>query len=87
MALNENQRPSMWIENDQKLEKEFFFKNFKIAFDFMTKVADISETQNHHPTFINTYNKVKIILTTHDAGNKITEKDTAMAQLIDQIVL
>ncbi len=75
----------MWKEESNKLVKEFKFDDFVGAFGFMTKVAIIAEKQNHHPTWTNTYNKVKIELSTHDAGNIVTEKDKALAKAIDSL--
>ena len=75
-----------WITNDNKLEKEFLFKDFVNAFSFLTKVALEAEKQNHHPEIYNVYNKVKISLQTHDAGNVVTEKDHKLAKAIDALV-
>lgn len=72
-----------WISKDNKLEKEFIFNDFVEAFAFLTKVAIEAEKQNHHPEIYNVYNKVKIYLQTHDAGNVVTEKDYKLAQIID----
>jgi 4a-hydroxytetrahydrobiopterin dehydratase len=76
----------MWTEKSNSLNRVFTFKDFIEAFAFMTKVAIIAEKQNHHPTWTNTWNKVEITLSTHDAGNKITEKDYQLASEIDKIV-
>ncbi len=75
----------MWKEENNKLKQTFTFKNFVDAFGFMTKVALIAEKMNHHPEWSNVYNKVEITLTTHNSGNTITEKDSALALAIDQI--
>lgn len=75
----------MWKEEDNLLKKTFEFKDFQEAFAFMTRVAFLAEAHNHHPNWSNVYNKVIIELTTHDAGNKITEKDRKLAEAIDQI--
>ena len=72
-----------WITKDNKLVREFKFKDFTHAFAFLTKVAFASEKQNHHPEIYNVYNKVIISLQTHDAGNVVTEKDHKLAQTID----
>lgn len=72
-----------WITKDNKLEKEFIFKDFVEAFAFLTKVAIVAEKQNHHPEIYNVYNNVKISLQTHDAGNVVTEKDHKLAKAID----
>lgn len=75
----------MWKEENNRLTREYKFKDFVEAFGFMTKVAILAEKQNHHPTFTNTYNKVKIELTTHDNGNTISEKDHKLAKAIDTL--
>lgn len=74
-----------WIEQDNKLKKKFEFQNFQEAFAFMTRVAFLAEAQNHHPNWSNVYNQVIIELTTHDAGNTVTQKDWLLAKAIDQI--
>lgn len=76
----------MWKEIDNELVREFEFKVFSEAFAFMTRVAILAEKHNHHPWWSNVYNKVTIKLTTHDAGNKITEKDKKLAKEIDQLL-
>lgn len=75
----------MWEEKENKLIRTFKFKDFKEAFAFMTKVADLAEEMNHHPMWSNSYNKVTIELTTHSAGNTVTEKDRLMAKAIDEL--
>jgi 4a-hydroxytetrahydrobiopterin dehydratase len=73
----------MWQEKNNQLYRAFNFKDFKEAFSFMTKVALIAEKMDHHPNWNNVYNKVEIFLSTHDAGNTVTEKDHALAKAID----
>ena len=51
----------------------------------MTEVAALAEAHQHHPEWRNVYNLVEITLTTHDAGNVVTEKDRALAQAIEQL--
>lgn len=75
----------MWKEEDNKLKCKLQFKNFMEAFAFMTKVAKLAEEMNHHPYWINEYNKVEIWLSTHDAGNVVTEKDRSLAKAIEKI--
>ncbi len=75
----------MWHETDNKLIRHFQFANFMEAFAFMTHVALLAEKMDHHPFWTNVYNKVTIELTTHEAGNTITEKDRALATAIDGI--
>lgn len=76
-----------WIEEENALCKKFVFKDFKEAMLFMNKVALFAEEQNHHPWWSNVYNKVEIKLTTHDAGNTVSDKDRRLAQAIDEIEL
>lgn len=73
-----------WQLKDEKLYREFVFKNFIQAFGFMTQAAIISERDNHHPEWFNVYKTVKVDLTSHDA-NGITEKDFSLATEMDVI--
>jgi len=73
----------MWTENNNQLYKKFEFKDFSEAFGFMTRVAIEAEKMNHHPLWTNVYNRVEIWLTTHDAGNIVTDKDRELAGKID----
>lgn len=75
----------MWKEENNRLVRTFKFQDFKEAFGFMTKVALVAEKMDHHPNWSNIYNTVTIELTTHDAGNVVTEKDRKLAKVIDQI--
>ena len=75
----------MWKEENNYLYREFIFKDFKSAFAFMAEVGIIAEELNHHPEWTNIYNKVMIKLSTHDAGNIVTDKDRRMAALIDKL--
>lgn len=74
-----------WIEEDNKLKRTFVFQDFVAAFAFMTAVAISAEKQNHHPEWSNVYNRVNIVLCTHDAGDIITEKDRSLATTINHI--
>ena len=76
----------MWIEEANQLKKSFTFQDFTEAFAFMTRVAFLAEAQQHHPNWSNVYNRVDIVLTTHDAGNIVTEKDHKLARAIDQLL-
>jgi 4a-hydroxytetrahydrobiopterin dehydratase len=76
----------MWIEQDNKLKAEFQFNNFVDAFAFMTKVAILAEKADHHPYWSNVYNHVSIELSTHDAGDIVTEKDRKLAKAIDKLL-
>ena len=76
----------MWKETNNKLHRAFKFKDFSEAFSFMTRVALLAEKNNHHPTWTNTYNNLEIWLSTHDAGDIVTEKDRALAKDIDGLL-
>ena len=75
----------MWTEENNQLKKTFIFRNFVEAFAFMTRVAFTAEKMDHHPNWSNVYNKVSITLSTHDAGNTVTEKDRKLAAAIDKL--
>lgn len=75
----------MWTEENNQLKKTFVFRNFVEAFAFMTRVAMVAEKMDHHPNWTNVYNKVSIVLNTHDAGNTVTEKDRKLAAAIDKL--
>jgi len=64
----------MWKEKNNMLYRKFEFTDFSQAFAFITRVALAAEKMNHHPTWQNTYNTVEIWLSTHDAGDIVTEK-------------
>ena len=76
----------MWKEEHNTLTRTFKFKNFIKAFSFMTEVAIEAEKLNHHPNWSNVYNEVIITLSTHDAGNIITNKDRELAKAIDSLL-
>ncbi len=76
----------MWKEQDNTLYREFKFKNFSETFAFMTRVALEAEKMDHHPTWTNTYNQLEIRLSTHDAGNRVTDKDRLLAKKIDSLI-
>jgi 4a-hydroxytetrahydrobiopterin dehydratase len=76
----------MWTEENTALYKKFVFSNFSEAFAFMTRVAIEAEKMDHHPKWQNVYNIVEIWLSTHDAGNVVTEKDNVLARKIDDLI-
>lgn len=76
----------MWKESKNQLERSFEFKDFSEAFAFICRVALLAEVHNHHPDWSNTYNKVHIKLSSHDAGNIVTEKDLELAKAIDKLL-
>ncbi len=65
------------------VEREFSFSGFVEAFSFMTAVALHAEKMNHHPEWSNVYNRVHVVLSTHDAGG-VTELDLALAELAEK---
>ena len=67
------------------ISRSFKFKNFSQAFGFMTRCALAAEKADHHPEWSNVYNRVEIVLTTHDAGG-LSERDAKMATAIDALV-
>jgi len=73
-----------WSVVDGKLHKHFEFADFSEAFGFMTRVALVAETTNHHPEWSNVWNRVEVDLTTHDAGG-LTRNDTALAARMNAI--
>lgn len=76
----------MWHEENNRLKRTFRFHDFSEAFAFMTRVALAAEKMDHHPWWSNVYNTVSIELSTHDAGDIVTEKDRALAGVIDSLV-
>ena len=76
---------SNWKEENNRLEGQFVFKDFSQAWAFMNEVAIAAEKQGHHPEWSNVYNRVSIHLTTHDAGNVVTDKDRKLSSKIDDI--
>jgi 4a-hydroxytetrahydrobiopterin dehydratase len=66
------------------IQRSLTFADFNHAWGFMTRVALAAEKADHHPEWSNVYNRVEIVLSTHDAGG-LSEKDVALAKLIDSI--
>jgi 4a-hydroxytetrahydrobiopterin dehydratase len=71
--------------NTDSISRDFKFKDFSEAFAFMTRVALLAQAADHHPEWSNVYNRVKISLSTHDAGG-LTDKDVALARQIDALL-
>lgn len=74
-----------WTLSDDKISRDFSFRDFKTAMGFIVRVAFEAEQQAHHPELHNVYNSVKISLSTHDAGDKVTGKDIELAKAIDRV--
>jgi ribonuclease HI/pterin-4a-carbinolamine dehydratase len=75
----------MWQEKNNELYREFTFRDFNEAFAFMQAIATEAEQRQHHPRWENTWNKVNIWLSTHEAGNRVTDKDRSFAEFIDAL--
>jgi len=76
----------MWEEKDNTLYRKFQFADFSEAFAFMVRVALVAEKMNHHPKWTNVYNTVEVWLSTHDAGDIVTDKDSKLAATIDAMM-
>jgi len=91
--LNEEQRAAAidrlgeWDYDDARdaLTRSFLFADFSEAFAFMARVALLAEKMDHHPEWSNVWNRVEILLTTHDASG-LSERDVRMAAAIDQLL-
>lgn len=75
-----------WDERDGALHREFTFADFSEAFGFMTRVALLAEVAGHHPDWSNSWNQVRISLTTHDQGSVVTDADRELAAAIDRLL-
>jgi 4a-hydroxytetrahydrobiopterin dehydratase len=77
---------SGWSDVDGRdaIRKSYKFADFNQAWGFMTRVALAAEKADHHPEWSNVYNRVEIVLSTHDAGG-LSDKDVALARVIDSI--
>jgi 4a-hydroxytetrahydrobiopterin dehydratase len=73
-----------WTLKGNVIERRFEFPSFKLAMDFVSKVACVAEEMNHHPDITINYNKVTMALTSHDSGG-ITMRDLKLAGKIDEI--
>lgn len=74
-----------WGYSDDKIFRQFEFENFREAVSFIVKVGFEAEELEHHPNIFNVYNRVEIALQTHDAGDKVTEKDFDLARAIQAL--
>ena len=74
----------MPVAGREAIERSFRFRDFSEAWGFMSRVALLAECQNHHPDWSNVYNRVRIELSTHDAGG-LTEYDVTLARAIDAL--
>ena len=74
-----------WVHRDDALVKEFRFSNYPDAVAFANQVASISEDEDHHPELTITWRAVRVLYTTHDAGNRVTRRDFALAHRVDAL--
>ena len=72
------------VEGRDAIARTFTFKDFNAAFGFMTRAALVAERMNHHPEWLNVWNRVEVTLSTHDAGG-LTERDLKLAEAMDRI--
>ena len=72
-----------WRFEDDQLKKTFELSNFRAAVSFIVRLSFYAEELNHHPDLHNVYSTVDIALTTHDAGDKVTEMDLKLARAIE----
>lgn len=73
-----------WRVDEGMLKKDFGFKGFSTAFEFMNRLVPVAEKLDHHPDWSNSFNKVSISLLTHDARG-LTKKDFIFAQAADDV--
>ena len=71
-------------EGRDAIVRSFRFRDFSEAWGFMSRVALLAEKQDHHPEWSNVWNRVEILLSTHDAGG-LSKRDVALAQAIDAL--
>ena len=72
------------VKGRDAITRQFMFKDFNEAFGFMARAALIAEKLDHHPEWVNVYNKVEVTLATHDAGG-VTERDIKLAEAMDRL--
>ena len=73
------------VDGRDAIQRHFKFKDFSEAFGFMARVALLAEKQDHHPEWSNTFNRVQIVLSTHDAKG-LSTRDVVLAQAIDALL-
>ena len=72
------------VEDRDAIRKSYHFSDFSEAWGFLSRIALAAEKMDHHPEIFNVYNRVEIILSTHDAGG-LSERDIRLAQIIDEL--
>ncbi len=76
---------SGWSYENNKLTRSFEFGDFREAVSFMVRIAFEAEQRQHHPELHNVYKNVTVSLSTHDAGDVVTEKDVELAKAIQDV--
>lgn len=74
-----------WRYESEALHRSFEFDSFREALAFIVRIGFEAEQRDHHPEITNVYNRVELALTTHDAGNRVTKKDVALAEAIEAL--
>lgn len=90
--LSEEDRAALWptvpgwtlVDGRDAITRTFKFKDFNAAWGFMSRAALVAEQLDHHPEWFNVYNRVDVVLSTHDAGG-LTELDFQLARAMDAI--
>ena len=72
------------VEDRDAIRKSYHFSNFSEAFGFLARIALVAEKMDHHPEIFNVYNRVEIILSTHDVDG-VSDKDIRLAEAIDEL--
>jgi 4a-hydroxytetrahydrobiopterin dehydratase len=73
-----------WHRGEKEIEREFRLADFRTAVEFVDRVADLAEEEDHHPDIFLSYNKVRLVLSTHKAGG-LSRKDFLLAAKIDRL--
>ncbi len=74
-----------WKFAENRLQKEYVFEDFSSSVDFINSILPVANSMNHHPDVCISYNRVNVLLTTHDAGG-VTQKDLELAEKIDRLI-
>jgi 4a-hydroxytetrahydrobiopterin dehydratase len=72
------------VDNRDAIQRTFRFKDFNEAFGFMSRCALMAEKMDHHPEWLNVFNRVEVVLVTHDCGG-VSERDIQLAEFMDRV--
>lgn len=81
-----NKISDKWVVTEKCLERTFEFKTYTKTMSFVNAVAWVANKQNHHPDMLVSYNRCVVKITTHDEGNKVTDKDYLLAAAVDLLL-